>query len=71
MGPMRVECRFADERLWLSQALIAQLFQTSLQKMTMHLKALFDEGEIEEKATCKEFLQVRCEAERVELPTSM
>ena len=36
-----------------------------------HLKALVDVGEIEEKATCKEFLQVRCEAERVELPTSM
>ncbi len=53
-GRTRVECRFADETLWMSQALIAELFQTTPQNITMHLKALFQEGEIEEKATCKD-----------------
>ena len=60
-GRTRVECRFADESLWLSQALMAELFQTTPQNITLHLKALYEEGEIEEAATCKEYLQVRRE----------
>lgn len=63
-GRTRVECRFADESLWLSQALMAELFQTSPQNITLHLKALYEEGEIEESATCKEYLLVRREGGR-------
>jgi hypothetical protein len=63
-GRTRVECRFADETLWLSQALMAELFQTTPQNITIHLKALYEEGEIEEAATCKEYLQVRVEGSR-------
>jgi hypothetical protein len=76
-GRTRVECRFADESLWLSQALMAELFQTSPQNITLHLKALYEEGEIEESATCKEYLLVRREgggetsAERSSTTTSM
>ncbi len=63
-GRTRVECRFERETLWLSQALMAELFQTSPQNITLHLKALYAEGEIEEQATCKEYLQVRREGTR-------
>ncbi len=49
-GQTRVECRFADESPWLSQALMAELFQTTPQNVTQHLKALFQEGEIDEVA---------------------
>jgi hypothetical protein len=63
-GRTRVECRFADETLWLSQALMAELFQTTPQNITQHLKALYEEGEIDEEATCKEYLQVRQEGAR-------
>ncbi len=63
-GQTRVECRFADESLWLSQALIAELFQVTPQNVTLHLKALYQEGEIEEVATCKDYLQVRLEGKR-------
>mgnify|MGYP000868631953 FL=1 len=63
-GRTRVECRFAEESLWLSQALMAKLFQTTPQNITLHLKALYAEGEIEERATCKDFLQVRMEGAR-------
>ncbi|MEW5927045.1 MAG: virulence RhuM family protein [Gemmatimonadota bacterium] len=63
-GRTRVECRFAEETLWLSQALMAELFQTSPQNITQHLKALYEEGEIDEEATCKEYLQVRQEGAR-------
>ena len=58
-GRTRVECRFADETLWMSQALMAELFQTTPQNITLHLKALYSEGEILETTTCKEYLQVR------------
>ena len=63
-GQTRVECRFAQETLWLSQALMAELFQTTPQNITLHLRALYAEGEIVETATCKDFLQVRLEGSR-------
>lgn len=40
---------------------MAELFQTTPQNITLHLKALYEESEIEEKATCKDYLQVRRE----------
>jgi hypothetical protein len=43
---------------------MAELFQTSPQNITTHLSAIFSEGEIEEAATCKEYLQVRREGRR-------
>ena len=63
-GRTRVECRFEQETLWMSQALMAELFQTTPQNITLHLKALYAEGEIDEAATCKEYLQVRYEGRR-------
>jgi hypothetical protein len=63
-GRNRVECRFEDESLWLSQAAMAELFQTSPQNITTHLKTLYAEGEILEAATCKDYLQVRFEGTR-------
>lgn len=63
-GRTRVECRFADESLWLSQGGMSELFQTSPQNITLHLKALYEEGEIQEAATCKRYLQVRVEGQR-------
>jgi len=63
-GRTRVQCRFENETLWLTQALIAELFQTTPQNVTLHLKAIFAEGELTESATCKEYLQVRAEGGR-------
>jgi hypothetical protein len=40
---------------------MAELFQTTPQNITLHLKAIFDEGELTEEATCKDYLQVRQE----------
>ena len=45
-GRTRVECRFAEETLWLSQAGMAALFQTSKQNVAKHLTAIFAEGEL-------------------------
>ena len=53
-GKSRVECRFENKTLWLSQALIAELFETTPQNITLHLKSLYEDEEIDEEATCKE-----------------
>ena len=63
-GRTRVQCRFEDETLWLTQAQIADLFQTTPQNVTLHLKTIFAEGELSEAATCKDYLQVRLEGGR-------
>jgi hypothetical protein len=63
-GRTRVQCRFEDETIWLTQAQIAELFQTTPQNVTLHLKAIFAEGELSERATCKDYLQVRPEGGR-------
>ena len=63
-GSSRIECRFDQETLWLTQAQIAELFETTPQNVTLHLKAIFAEGELTEEATCKEYLQVRQEGKR-------
>jgi hypothetical protein len=63
-GRTRVECRFEDDTLWLSQALMAELFQTTPQNIVSHLKNLYEDGEIREAATCKDYLQVRFEGDR-------
>ncbi len=63
-GQARVQCRFDQGTLWLTQAQIAELFQTTPQNVTLHLKAVYAEGELTESATCKEYLQVRQEGNR-------
>ena len=63
-GRTRIQCRFENETLWLTQAQIAELFQTTPQNVTLHLKAIFTEGELAEAATCKDYLQVRQEGSR-------
>jgi len=63
-GRTRIQCRFENETLWLTQAQIAELFQTTPQNVTLHLKAIFAEGELAEAATCKDYLIVRIEGAR-------
>jgi hypothetical protein len=63
-GRTRIECRFENETIWLTQALIAELFDVTPQNVTLHLKAIYEEGELEEAATCKDYLQVRSEGGR-------
>jgi hypothetical protein len=63
-GRTRIQCRFENDTLWLTQAQIAELFQTTPQNVTLHLKAIYAEGELAEAATCKDYLQVRSEGRR-------
>ncbi|HAO21115.1 MAG: cell filamentation protein Fic [Desulfobacteraceae bacterium IS3] len=63
-GNIRIDVRLEDETVWLTQKLMAELFQVKPQNITMHLKNIYDEGELSEDATCKEFLQVQIEGSR-------
>ncbi|CAI1854845.1 Virulence protein [Serratia ficaria] len=63
-GEVRVECRFEQETLWLPQATIANLYQVTPQAITQHIKAIYEEAELEQNATCKSYLQVQQEGAR-------
>jgi hypothetical protein len=54
-GETRVECRFKDETIWLSQKLIAELFGAERSVVTKHLANIFKEGELEENSVCAKF----------------
>jgi hypothetical protein len=63
-GEQSIEARYEDETIWLTQQLMAELFQVKPQNITMHLKNIYAEGELQVAATCKEFLQVQTEGAR-------
>jgi hypothetical protein len=56
--------RFEDESIWLTQALMAELFQTTQQNISLHVQNIFEEGELTRVATHKESLLVRREGKR-------
>ena len=58
-GAPALEVRLDGDTVWLTQAQMAELFQTTPQNITLNLKAIFAEGELDEVATCKDYLQVR------------
>jgi len=63
-GETRIDVRLHDETVWMTQAAMAELYQTTPQNITLHLKAIYIERELEEPATCKEYLQVQKEGAR-------
>ena len=62
---VRLEVRLEDETVWLTQAQMAELFQTTSQNITIHLRSIYSENELGSEATCKDSLQVRREGNRV------
>ena len=63
-GQTRIQCRFQGETIWLTQQQMADLFQTSKQNVSQHLKAIYESGELQPEATVKKFLTVRAEGDR-------
>lgn len=63
-GQTDVRVRFEQETLWLTQAQIAILLDTSTDNISLHLKNIYKEGELMETATCKDFLQFQKEGKR-------
>lgn len=63
-GSTQVEVRFENENVWLSQAQMAKIFETSTDNISLHLKNIFNEKELEENRTTKDFSVVRLEGNR-------
>ena len=63
-GQTRVECRFANETLWLTQAAMAELFQSSKQNIAKHLKAIFAEAELSADAVVNQWLTTAADGKR-------
>jgi hypothetical protein len=57
-GKTRVSVRLQDNTIWLSQAQMAEIFQSTPQNITQHIINIYDEQELAENTTCKDFLQV-------------
>ncbi len=63
-GRTRIQCRFENESLWLTQALIADLFQVTVPTVNEHLKGIYADGELAAEATIRKFRIVRWEGRR-------
>jgi hypothetical protein len=63
-GRIRLDVRFEGETVWLTQQLMAELFQTTQQNISLHLQNIFEEGELRPEATHKKLLLVRQEGAR-------
>jgi hypothetical protein len=63
-GRTRIECRFENETLWLTQAQMAELFQVTVPTVNEHLKGIYADGEIRSEATIRKFRIVRSEGSR-------
>ncbi len=63
-GSVKVEVLVQEETVWLTQKMLAELLQTTPQNITLHLKNIYAEGELNEQVTCKDFLQVQKEGTR-------
>jgi len=55
-GETKIDVRMEDETVWLSQAQMAELFQTTKQNISQHIKNAFDEGELVANSVVKEYL---------------
>ncbi len=54
-GTTRIECRFEEETLWLTQALIAELYQRDVRTISEHIMNIFEEGELEPDSVIRKF----------------
>lgn len=63
-GRNRIEVRLENETVWLTQQLMAELFQTTQQNISLHIQNIYAEGELRPEATHKDFLSVRREGNR-------
>ena len=63
-GAPSIEVRVEGETVWLTQAQLAELFKTSRPNITMHIKNIFDEGELSDVSVCKDFLHTATDGKK-------
>jgi len=57
-GETKIDARFRDETVWLTQKMMAELLQTTRQNISLHRKSIFKEKELDENSIIKEFLTI-------------
>ncbi len=60
----QIEVRVEDETVWLTQAQIAELFEATKQNINLHIRNIFNEGELTQSATVKEYLTVQTDGKK-------
>lgn len=63
-GDTKIDAYFNAETIWMSQKSIAELYQTTPQNITTHIRNIYNDGELDENSTCKDYLQVQNEGTR-------
>lgn len=63
-GNTKIDVRFENDTVWLTQQQMAELFQSSRTNIVEHIKHIYDSGELDEFSTCRKFRQVREEGNR-------
>ena len=63
-GQVKIDVRFENETVWLTQNALADLFQTTKQNISLHINNIFEEAELTREATVKYYLTVQKEGER-------
>jgi len=63
-GDTKIDVQFVDETVWLTQAQLVELFQSSKANISEHIKNIYDEGELDEESTVRKFRTVQIEGER-------
>lgn len=63
-GDTKIDVYFEGETVWMPQKSIAELYQTTPQNITLHIKNIYQDGELDEASTCKHYLQVQTEGAR-------
>ena len=58
-GAVKIDVRLEDDTVWLTQADMVQLFQSSKQNISHHIRNIYEEGELSPEATVKKYLTVR------------
>ena len=61
-GNIKIDVRLENNTVWLTQKLMAELFHTTVPNNNMHLKSIYNEGELQEQSTIKDYLHVQTEA---------
>jgi len=63
-GETKIDVRLENETVWMTQKSISELYQTTPQNITLHIKSIYEEAELDELTTCKNYLQVQTEGKR-------
>lgn len=63
-GDTKIDVRFVDETVWLTQTQLCELYQTSKSNISEHIKHIFEEGELDKISTVRKFRTVQSEGER-------